>query len=379
MFQCKVPAMSGDPSLQLLDASPFGVIAVASDLQVRGWNRSAAGTFAIAADVAIGRGLAELLTHPHGESGWRELLAADGAAPQVVTLGAVTCEFQHQPHHGGHLLFVRDITARHARTVISRRQEHLLRALVDNLDVVVWAVDPDGVFNYHEGKALQTAGLRPGQFIGLNAYELYGDSAGNAAIRAALRGQSGRDENHHHGVHWEHWFAPIRDDDGAVVGCAGVAMDVTAARVREQELQQKLDVIEQQQRLIRGLTTPIIEVWDSVLTVPMIGLVDPARATELMEDLLQAVTRTRARFAVLDLTALDSLDTASAAGLVNLVHALRLLGAEGIVTGIHPQVAQTLVALGVDLTAIPVHADLRSALRYCIARLAARPGPAAAR
>lgn len=103
----------------------------------------------------------------------------------------------------------------------------------------------------------------------------------------------------------------------------------------------------------------------------MIGLVDSTRTADLMDSLLQTVTRTRSRFAVLDLTGIDALDTASASGLVQLIHAVRLLGAEGIVTGIHPSVAQTIVALGVDLSAIPVFADLRSALGHCIARLGA--------
>lgn len=366
-----VRGMSVDPAMQLLDRSPFGVIAVSGDLQIRGWNRCAAELFATAATDAIGRGLADVLEHPQGEPGWRAVLAADGAAVQVVTLGSRTHEVQHQAHADGHLLFVRDVTARHARALQSLRREHLLRTIVDNLDVVVWAVDPDGTFNYQEGKALAAAGLKPGQFIGMNVFDLYAGMSGNESIRDAMHGMSHHNENSAHGIHWEHWYLPVRDDDGAVIGCAGLTMDVTVSRAREAELQAKLDVIEQQQRLIRGLTTPIIEVWDSVLTVPMIGLVDPTRASELMDSLLQAVTRTRARFAVLDLTAIESLDTASAAGLVRLIHALRLLGAEGIVTGIHPSVAQTIVALGVDLSSIPVHADLRSALRYCIARLAA--------
>jgi rsbT co-antagonist protein RsbR len=147
-------------------------------------------------------------------------------------------------------------------------------------------------------------------------FELYAGQAGNQSIRDAMDGKSDHNTNTLHGVHWESWYVPVRDEDGAVLGCAGITMDVTSARNREHELQAKLDVIEQQQRLIRGLSTPIIEVWDRVLTVPMIGLVDSTRAADLMDSLLQAVTRTRSRFAVLDLTGIDALDTASASGLV---------------------------------------------------------------
>ena len=98
----------------------------------------------------------------------------------------------------------------------------------------------------------------------------------------------------------------------------------------------KLDLIERQQEVIRELATPIIEVWDGVLTMPIVGLVDTARTAEIMDSLLQGVTQTRARFAIL------------------------------VLTGIHPMIAQTIVALGVDLSHVAVYAKLRDALKHCI-------------
>lgn len=367
--------MSADAAAQLLHRSPFGAIVVTHDLQVRGWNLYATRVFDHDSDAAIGRRLPELLPHPDGEAVWRALLVSDESDLHNITFTlpggrTITCGWQHQDHDGGHILYVRDITARLAQAARLRDQEHLLRAIVDNLDIVVWAVDLNGTFTFHDGKALKTAGLTPGQFLGQSVYDLYAGLEGTGMIREAMHGVSNTNTNTSHGVHWAHWYLPVRSEDGSVVGCAGVTMDVSDARNREDELQARLDVIERQQKLIRGLSTPIIEVWDSVLTVPMIGLVDATRAADLMDNLLQAVGRTRARFAVLDLTGIDSLDTASAGGLVRVIHALRLLGAEGIVTGIHPSVAQTIVALGVDLSAIPVFADLRSALGHCISRLA---------
>ncbi|HEY0138024.1 MAG TPA: STAS domain-containing protein, partial [Nannocystis sp.] len=82
------------------------------------------------------------------------------------------------------------------------------------------------------------------------------------------------------------------------------------------------------------------------------------------------VTRTRARFAILDLTGVDVLDTATANHLLGMIRALRLLGAEGVLTGIHPHVAQTVVTLGVDLSTLVVRANLRDALKYALAVLA---------
>ena len=90
---------------------------------------------------------------------------------------------------------------------------------------------------------------------------------------------------------------------------------------------------------------------------------------EIMDNLLQTVGRTRARFAILDLTGVEVVDTGTASHLIGMIQAIRLLGAEGILTGIHPMIAQTIVALGVDLTRVAVFAKLRDALYYCIGQL----------
>ncbi|MFY0541418.1 STAS domain-containing protein [Nannocystis pusilla] len=131
----------------------------------------------------------------------------------------------------------------------------------------------------------------------------------------------------------------------------------------------KLDLIERQQEVIRQLSTPIIEVWDGVITLPIVGLVDTVRTAEIMDNLLQAVTRTRARFAILDLTGVEVVDTGTASHLIRMIQAIRLLGAEGILTGIHPTIAQTIVSLGVDLTRVAVFGKLRDALVFCLGKL----------
>lgn len=106
-----------------------------------------------------------------------------------------------------------------------------------------------------------------------------------------------------------------------------------------------------------------------MLTLPIIGLVDSVRTAEVMDDLLQSVARVRARYAILDMTGVEVVDTQTASHLIGLIRAIRLLGAEGIITGIHPTIAQTIVALGVDLRGIVVRASLREALKYCIAAM----------
>ncbi len=149
----------------------------------------------------------------------------------------------------------------------------------------------------------------------------------------------------------------------------GFSLDISDRRRTERELRDKLAVIEEQRAEIRLLSTPIIEVWDRVLTAPVLGALDGERAARLQERLLAALRSTGARFTIVDLTGVEAKDAATVGHLVRLFQAVRLLGAEGIFTGIAPAVAQTIVGLGVDLTGMTTRANLREALRYCIHRL----------
>ncbi|MBA3548678.1 MAG: STAS domain-containing protein [Nannocystis sp.] len=146
-------------------------------------------------------------------------------------------------------------------------------------------------------------------------------------------------------------------------------MNTSEARRREADLQARLDLIRQQQDVIRELSTPILEIWDGIITLPIVGLLDSVRTAEVMDSLLQAVGRLRARYAILDLTGVEVVDTATASHLIGMIQALRLLGAEGVLTGIQPMIAQTIVSLGVDLTRVAVYARLRDALVHCIGQL----------
>jgi PAS domain S-box-containing protein len=142
----------------------------------------------------------------------------------------------------------------------------------------------------------------------------------------------------------------------------------TAAALEEnnRHLASQLALVQRQREVIRNLETPILQVWDKVLTVPMLGVVDSGRAARVMDDLLAAVTRDQARFAILDLTGVELVDTATAAHLLSLISAVRLLGAEGIITGIRPNVAHTVVSLGLDLSSIIAKANLREGLSFAI-------------
>ncbi|MDI1431355.1 STAS domain-containing protein [Polyangium sorediatum] len=246
----------------------------------------------------------------------------------------------------------------------------VLRVLLDHLDIVVWAVDAQGTFTFHDGKALDQVGHQRGQFLGQNVFEvLAGSSPG---LRKALAGAPAHEITEAHGIVWENWHMPTHDGQGRVTGVVTLSLDVTEAMRTKAELTTKLALIERQQDVIRNLETPIIQVWDRVLTVPMVGVVDSRRAARVTEDLLAAVSRTQARFAILDLTGVDVVDTATAGHILKILGAVRLLGAEGLITGIRPVVAQTILSLGLDLSRVRTLATLRDGLAVAIRSLGER-------
>jgi rsbT co-antagonist protein RsbR len=126
-------------------------------------------------------------------------------------------------------------------------------------------------------------------------------------------------------------------------------------------------MIEQQEEVIHALLAPVLEVWDGVLAVPLVGELDDLRAAAITEVLLARVAGGRCQFVILDLTGVELVDARTADMLVRIVQSVRLLGAKTIVTGIRPRVAQALVAAGAELGGIVTRANLREGLRYCLA------------
>jgi rsbT co-antagonist protein RsbR len=129
------------------------------------------------------------------------------------------------------------------------------------------------------------------------------------------------------------------------------------------ELEGKLETIEMQQAAIRELSTPIIEVWASVLCLPVVGVVDSQRSAEMTETLLETIVAKQARMAIVDITGIDVMDTKTADHFIKMARAVRLLGAECIISGINPGIAQTLTHIGVDLTGVRTLRSLRDALQ----------------
>lgn len=132
------------------------------------------------------------------------------------------------------------------------------------------------------------------------------------------------------------------------------------------ELERRLGTIEDQRRTIEELSIPIIDAWDGVLTLPIVGTIDTQRAASMSDQLLMRVAETRAHSVILDLTGVEVIDTGTAAHLVKLIRATELLGTRCVLTGIGPQVATTMAALGLDLGGVRTLRTLKDGLRLCI-------------
>lgn len=144
-------------------------------------------------------------------------------------------------------------------------------------------------------------------------------------------------------------------ENGAPVEFIHISRDVTERVMAEERLRE-------QQKSILELSTPVIELWKGIISLPLIGIIDSSRAKQIMECLLNAIVKTQASIAIIDITGVPLVDTEVADRLIKTIKAAALLGTKGIMVGIKPDIAQSMVHLGVDLTGIETFATLQAGL-----------------
>jgi len=147
---------------------------------------------------------------------------------------------------------------------------------------------------------------------------------------------------------------------------ATVLMGTLRLVVMESALNEGRALIDRQRMELLETATPVIRLWDGIVAVPLIGTLDSARSQVVMETLLESVVDQHARFAILDITGVPTVDSLVAQHLMKTVAAARLMGAECIVSGIRPAIAQTIVHLGLDLGTVVTRASLADALAYAL-------------
>lgn len=169
--------------------------------------------------------------------------------------------------------------------------------------------------------------------------------------------------------------SPVEDEFGELEGILAVFLkELQSAQDLRAAQEQQRQVIERQQIAIRDLTTPIIDLWDDILTLPIVGLVDAQRAAEMTERLLARVEERGTRCVIIDVTGVNVIDTTTASHLVRMVNAARLMGSYCVVTGMRPEVAQTLVQSGVDIAGVETLRSLKEGLRECFRYLRSEAG-----
>ena len=145
-------------------------------------------------------------------------------------------------------------------------------------------------------------------------------------------------------------------------------LDKLALHTTETFQQSREELIVRQQEDMLELSTPVVKIWDGIVALPLIGTLDSARTGVVMESLLQRIVETGSEIAIIDITGVPTVDTLVAQHLLKTVAAARLMGADCIISGIRPQIAQTMVHLAIDLSTVTTKASLAEALRTALTR-----------
>jgi rsbT co-antagonist protein RsbR len=162
-------------------------------------------------------------------------------------------------------------------------------------------------------------------------------------------------------------FVPMRDADGRITHILNTWEDITARKQRELEEQRRQEeLIDRQTAALAELSTPLLTISPTTVVMPLVGAVDSRRVAQIMETLLTGVTASRASIVILDITGVSIVDTQVADAFIRASQAVSLLGAQAVLTGIRPEVAQTLVQLGVDLRSIVTRGTLQDGIAYAL-------------
>jgi rsbT co-antagonist protein RsbR len=146
-------------------------------------------------------------------------------------------------------------------------------------------------------------------------------------------------------------------------------LDRLGLQTTESFITTREQMINRQQQEMMELSTPVVQLWAGILALPLIGTLDSARTQVVMENLLQRIVDTGSAIAILDITGVPTVDTLVAQHLLKTVAAARLMGADCIISGIRPQIAQTIVHLGVELGSVTTKATLADAFAVALSRL----------
>ncbi|HYF66301.1 MAG TPA: PAS domain-containing protein [Herpetosiphonaceae bacterium] len=299
----------------------------------------------------------------------------------------VTITAYDQGSERGAMIQQHDISAHYYTQAELQQEQEFTRVLLDNLADGVVACNADGHLILFNQAARQWHNLDPDEALApekwadkYNLYEADGKTplaVGGIPLIRAFNGESLRQVGMAIAAHSqplrfiEASGAPLHDRSGRKVGAVVVMHDVTARKEAEEaRLALQETIIHSQQEILEQLSTPLFPINQFVMLMPLIGTIDSRRAQQMVNSLLQGVAQHRTQFVILDITGVSLVDTQVANVFIHAAQAVRLLGAQIVITGIRPEVAQTMVDLGIDLGAIITRGTLASGIDYTFKKVA---------
>jgi PAS domain S-box-containing protein len=359
----------------------YAIIMLDAEGIVRTWNPGAEKTKGYTADEIVGRHFSVFYpqesldaqlpqreirvateTGRYEDEGWR--VRKDGTRFWAnVVISALRGE-------DGSLLgfakITRDLTGRREREHELRRSTAYARALIETAPVAVLAISPENVVTDANTAAERLLGRGRGQLVGSD-FSGYFAAPGIArtgferVFRQERVSEYSLELVRVDGSTTPTLFdgAVYRDEDGTTLGACVILNDVTEQKLAERRIQE-------QNEAILELSTPVMQIWDGIVVVPLIGSLDSQRTQMFMERLLERIVETNSPMALVDIMGVPTVDTQTAQHLIETISAVRLLGAQVVLTGVRPVIAQTLVRLGVDLSGIQTRSSLSAGLKVAL-------------
>lgn len=263
----------------------------------------------------------------------------------------------------------------------SGANKEMLRLLVDNvIEYAITMLDRDGHIVSWSPAGQRLKGYRADEIVGKHFSVFYTPedvASGKTALELEKAAKEGRFEDEGWRVRKDgsrFWanvvITALRDEQGNLRGFGKVTRDLTERKEAEERVRK------QAREILEMATVPVVQVWEGIMLVPLIGMLDSARTQQLMERLLQRLTETSSPVALVDITGVPAIDTQTAQHLVETIKAVRYIGADVVLTGVRPAIAQTLVHLGIDLSGVTTRSSLASGLRvaFGILNLQILPG-----
>lgn len=258
-----------------------------------------------------------------------------------------------------------------------RTELHKCAELLELSSHWVWEVDTTGVYTYVSTRVRDFLGYEPEEILGKTPFDFMPPAEAQRVASLfvplvqeqqpfyALENTNVHKDGRR--VVLETSGVPIFNPQGNLCGYRGIDRDITDKKEAEEErlvLQQQ--VIEAQRTALQELSAPLLPLADHVVALPLVGAIDSARAQQVMETLLEGIATHHADIAIVDITGVHVVDTQVAQALISAAQAVGLLGAQVVLTGIQPTIAQTLVHLGADMHGIVTRSTLQRGIAYAL-------------